>query len=284
MTSLARWCFKQSSVSWPPGWSPSSSSAASAPAPDPASRTGSRSPGPSPPPRSTSSPRTSRPPRRTHQVVFSADDVTAPETKAAITETLDKIAKLPHVQSVDSPFAQGAAARQIAKDKAVAFANVHMDGEQPIADVPKSAYDKLISTAEAARGNGLKVELGGSGIQQAQQQQGGGPSEFIGFIAAADRARDRLRLAVGDGAAPVHRGAGARLRHQPHRPAGSRDQDRDVRAAARDPDRARGRHRLLAVRRHPPPQRDQGGPRPRGGVCPRAQHLGPRRAVRGRRR
>jgi putative drug exporter of the RND superfamily len=121
----------------------------------------------------------------TNQVVFGADDVTAPETKAAITETLDKIAKLPHVQRVDSPFAQGAAARQIAKDKAVAFANVHMDGEQPIADVPKSAYDKVISTAEAARGNGLKVELGGSGIQQAQQQQGGGPSEFIGFIAAA---------------------------------------------------------------------------------------------------
>ena len=60
-----------------------------------------------------------------------------------------------------------------------------MDGEQPIADVPKSAYDKLIATAEAARGDGLQVELGGSGIQQATQQQGGGPSEFIGFIAAA---------------------------------------------------------------------------------------------------
>ena len=67
----------------------------------------------------------------------------------------------------------------------MAFANVHMDGEQPIADVPKSAYDKLIDTAEAARGDGLQVELGGSGIQQASQQQGGGPSEFIGFLAAA---------------------------------------------------------------------------------------------------
>jgi RND superfamily putative drug exporter len=60
-----------------------------------------------------------------------------------------------------------------------------MDGEQPIADVPKSAYDKLIATAEDARGDGLRVELGGSGIQQATQQPGGGPSEFIGFIAAA---------------------------------------------------------------------------------------------------
>src|SRR3954447_6289392 len=121
----------------------------------------------------------------TNQVVFAAGDVTAPATQARINQTLGKIAKGPHVERVDSPFAKGAGARQISKDKQVAFANVHMDGEQPIADVPKSAYDKLIATAEAARGDGLKVELGGSGIQQASQQPGGGPSEFIGFIAAA---------------------------------------------------------------------------------------------------
>src|SRR3954451_20725068 len=78
----------------------------------------------------------------TNQVVFAADDVTDPATKARIAKTLDAVAKGPHVERVDSPFAQGAAARQISKDKAVAFATVHMDGEQPIADVPKSAYDK----------------------------------------------------------------------------------------------------------------------------------------------
>ena len=121
----------------------------------------------------------------TNQVVFAADDVNDPATKARIEKTLDTIAKGPHVERVDSPFAEGAGARQISKDGTVAFANVHMDGEQPIADVPKSAYDQLIDTAEAARGQGLQVELGGSGIQQAGQQQGGGPSEFIGFIAAA---------------------------------------------------------------------------------------------------
>src|SRR4051812_28006246 len=120
----------------------------------------------------------------TNQVVFAADDVRAPATKARIQRTLKAIARGPHVERVDSPFAQGAAA-QVAKDGAVAFANVHMDGEQPIADVPKSAYDRLIATAEAGRGDGLRVELGGSGIQQANQQPGGGPSEFIGFVAAA---------------------------------------------------------------------------------------------------
>src|ERR671928_443095 len=101
------------------------------------------------------------------------------------THKLVRIAKGPHVERVDSPFARGAAAQQLARDRTVAFANVHMDGAQPIADVPKSAYDKLIATAEDARGDGLRVELGGSGIQQATQQPGGGPSEFIGFIAAA---------------------------------------------------------------------------------------------------
>jgi RND superfamily putative drug exporter len=121
----------------------------------------------------------------TNQVVFAARDVTDPRTRARIERTLRQIAKGPHVERVDNPFARGAAARQISKDRTVAFANVHMDGAQPIADVPKSAYDKLISTAEAARGDGLQVELGGSGIQQATQQPGGGPSEFIGFIAAA---------------------------------------------------------------------------------------------------
>ncbi|MDA0159153.1 MMPL family transporter [Solirubrobacter ginsenosidimutans] len=121
----------------------------------------------------------------TNQVVFAADDVTDPAVQARIEKTLAAIGKLPHVERVDSPFAEGAGARQIAKDKTVAFANVHMDGEQPIADVPKSAYDKLISTAEGARGDGLQVELAGNGIQQATQQPGGGPSEFIGFIAAA---------------------------------------------------------------------------------------------------
>src|SRR3954452_4356183 len=121
----------------------------------------------------------------TNQVVFAADDVTDPATKARIDKTLAKIKAGPHVERVDSPFAKGAAARQVSKDGKIAFANVHMDGEQPIVDVPQLAYKKMIATADDARGDGLKVELGGSGIQQANQDQGGGPSEFIGFIAAA---------------------------------------------------------------------------------------------------
>src|SRR3954453_14628387 len=63
----------------------------------------------------------------TNQVVFAADDVPDPGTRARIQATLGAIAKGPHVERVDSPFAQGAAARQVARDKKVAFATVHMD-------------------------------------------------------------------------------------------------------------------------------------------------------------
>jgi RND superfamily putative drug exporter len=116
--------------------------------------------------------------------VFAADDVNDPATKAQITKTLDAIAAGPHIERVDSPFAKGAEAEQVAKDRTVAFAEVHMDGEQPSIDVPISAYDKLLDNAEAGRTDGLKVEVGGPGFQQSQQSQGG-PSEAIGFLAAA---------------------------------------------------------------------------------------------------
>src|SRR4051795_7491415 len=59
----------------------------------------------------------------TNQVVFAADDVTDPATKARIEKTLATIAKGPHVERVDFQFEQGARARQISKVKAVAFAN-----------------------------------------------------------------------------------------------------------------------------------------------------------------
>src|SRR3954453_246604 len=62
----------------------------------------------------------------TNQGVFAADDVPDPATKARIEKTLNTIATGPHVERVDSPFAQAAAARQISKSKEVAFATVHM--------------------------------------------------------------------------------------------------------------------------------------------------------------
>ncbi len=119
----------------------------------------------------------------TDQIVF-AGHLRDPAVKARVEATLAKVAKSPHVARVDDPYAKASGGRQLAPDGKVAFANVHFDGEQPIADVPKSAYTDVIDIGTATRGNGLRVELGGNGIQQAIQQQGGA-SEAIGFVAAA---------------------------------------------------------------------------------------------------
>ncbi|MEP6954610.1 MAG: MMPL family transporter [Solirubrobacteraceae bacterium] len=119
----------------------------------------------------------------TNQIVF-AGDLRDPAVKQRVQATLADVAKSAHVERVDDPYAAATGGRQFAPNGRVAFANVHFDGEQPIADVPKSAYTKVIDIAEGARGDGLTVELGGNGIQQATQQQGGA-SEAIGFVAAA---------------------------------------------------------------------------------------------------
>src|SRR5215217_2859458 len=58
----------------------------------------------------------------TNSVVFAAANVNDPQTKGRIESTLARIAKGPHVERVDSPFAPNAAARQISKDGKVAFA------------------------------------------------------------------------------------------------------------------------------------------------------------------
>src|SRR3954465_5111525 len=49
----------------------------------------------------------------TNQVVFAARNVNDPAAEARIQRTIAQIAKGPHVERVDSPFARGAAARQI---------------------------------------------------------------------------------------------------------------------------------------------------------------------------
>src|SRR3954465_4157794 len=66
----------------------------------------------------------------TNQVAFGAANVNDPKIRRRLQRTLAQIAKGPHVERVDSPFARGAAAQQISKDRTVAFANVHMDGAQ----------------------------------------------------------------------------------------------------------------------------------------------------------
>jgi putative drug exporter of the RND superfamily len=117
------------------------------------------------------------------QIVVAVKDgkLTDPQNKARVEQMLAKVKTLPHVESVDSPFAQGAEA-QVSKDGRIAFANVTMDDD--VIGLPTSAADKLVDTAQDFADGGLQVELGGPAIQNARQQSADGGGTDIGFLAA----------------------------------------------------------------------------------------------------
>jgi putative drug exporter of the RND superfamily len=110
----------------------------------------------------------------TAQIVWQASNVKEPRTQGRVDDLLGQVRKIPHIVEVKP----GATS----KDGTIAYATVNFD--KLFQDVPRSSYDKLISAAEDATGNGLRVELGGNGIQQAQQAEGGGGTEFLGILLA----------------------------------------------------------------------------------------------------
>jgi len=101
------------------------------------------------------------------QIVFHARTGTLMNAadRASINTMLTRVARLPHVTSVLSPYAPGAHA--ISGDGTIAFATVNFDKRANA--LPRAAVDRVIATAEAARSPSLQVELGGQAIEQAQQ-------------------------------------------------------------------------------------------------------------------
>src|SRR6266511_2871234 len=101
------------------------------------------------------------------QIVFQArtGKLTDASTRAAIAPVLVRIARLPHVAGVLSPYEAGANA--VSKTGTIGFATVEFD--QRANELPKSAIARVINTAETMRSPTLQVELGGRAIKQAQQ-------------------------------------------------------------------------------------------------------------------
>jgi putative drug exporter of the RND superfamily len=115
------------------------------------------------------------------QIVFHAKigKLTAAADRAAIGTTLGRVAGLPHVTGVVSPFAPGQHA--VSRDGTIAFATVSFD--QSANALPKAAVDRVITTAESARSATLDVQLGGQAIEQAQQASLGFAT-IVGIAAA----------------------------------------------------------------------------------------------------
>jgi RND superfamily putative drug exporter len=115
------------------------------------------------------------------QIVFRTrtGKLTDASARAAITPMLARIARLPHVAGVVSPYDPGTNA--ISKAGTIGFATVEFD--QTANQLPKAAIDRVITTAKSLRSPALQVELGGEAIKQAQQASLGFATG-VGLLAA----------------------------------------------------------------------------------------------------
>ncbi|HZP89903.1 MAG TPA: MMPL family transporter [Actinomycetota bacterium] len=118
----------------------------------------------------------------TATIVFHARTGTlaAPAAMAAIEQTLERAAALPHVIGVDDPTATGGEAG-ISPDRTIAFATVHYD--EGLTELGRPAADRLSTVVAPARAAGLQVELGGPLVEFTHLPEPRG-SEVVGLSAA----------------------------------------------------------------------------------------------------
>ncbi|MCW2527988.1 MAG: hypothetical protein JWM76_2848 [Pseudonocardiales bacterium] len=117
------------------------------------------------------------------QVVFQAtagNTLRTPQVLSAVTDALAKVAEVPGVAAVTSPFsAKGTA--QISSDGTVAFATVTWD--QPAAKITDTDGKNLVVAAQSADSSAVHVSLSGQSISS-EESSGPGLSVGVGVIAA----------------------------------------------------------------------------------------------------
>ncbi|MET9258114.1 MMPL family transporter [Streptomyces sp. NPDC003717] len=107
--------------------------------------------------------------------------VRAPDVEQTMTRALDRIADLPGVASVTGPY-DDPDSELISEDSRTAYAVVTFAAETP--DVDPAEARAVVRTAEAAAGDGLRVELGGGAVALTQAP-GGHLAEVVGVSVAA---------------------------------------------------------------------------------------------------
>ena len=120
----------------------------------------------------------------TDTVVWKVDSgsVKDQSVQTRIQPALDKIAGMKGVGEVTGPYSGARGAAQISSDGTIAYAQITF-AEQANA-VPKELVQKVVDTAQAARRDGLHVELGGQAVQRVEEPPGG-IAEGVGILAAA---------------------------------------------------------------------------------------------------
>ncbi|MDT3397456.1 MMPL family transporter [Streptomyces sp. B1866] len=104
-----------------------------------------------------------------------------PDVVRRMSAALADIRRMPDVGTVVSPYEPDGAA-QVSRDRRIAYAEITFTKQAFELKIPNT--EKVVDRAEAARADGLKVELGGQAIEQTQSPPAG-LSEGVGIIAAA---------------------------------------------------------------------------------------------------
>ncbi|WP_217234745.1 MMPL family transporter [Streptomyces sp. AC555_RSS877] len=110
-----------------------------------------------------------------------SNTVRAADVEQVMTRTLDRIEALPGVADVSGPYAEQGAAR-ISADGHTAYATVTFD--DPAETIDQGEAQAVVSAAEDAESDGLRVELGGSAIGLTESS-GGHLAEVVGVVVAA---------------------------------------------------------------------------------------------------
>ncbi|MFJ5301443.1 MMPL family transporter [Streptomyces sp. NPDC088350] len=120
----------------------------------------------------------------TDTVVWKVDSgsVKDQSVQTRIQPALDKIGAMKGVGGVTGPYSGARGATQISSDGTIAYAQITF-AEQANA-VPKDLVQKVVDTAQAAKRDGLHVELGGQAVQRVEEPPGG-IAEGVGILAAA---------------------------------------------------------------------------------------------------
>jgi len=118
------------------------------------------------------------------QIVFAARSgkVTDPAVQATIVSTLDRVARLPRVTDVSSPFGGAGRAQMVSRDGSIAVATVTFDDQGDA--LPSDAIRRVVDAAQAAESPQLQVELNGNATGQLYRPAPG-PATGIGILAAA---------------------------------------------------------------------------------------------------
>jgi RND superfamily putative drug exporter len=117
------------------------------------------------------------------QIVLAArrGKLTDPAVRAVVMPMLRRVARLPHVVGVASPYGGVGKSATVSRDGRIGFATVAFDKDGDA--LPTAAIKSVVMAAEAVRSPQLQVELGGNAVEQLNRPSVGSATA-IGVAAA----------------------------------------------------------------------------------------------------